>query len=39
MNMQKTIKSQAAYEGIGLHTGNSTKITFKTGSCRLRNLF
>lgn len=26
---QRTIKNEVTYEGIGLHTGNNTKITFK----------
>ena len=26
---QQTIKQDASYEGVGLHTGNKTKITFK----------
>ncbi|MDZ7315939.1 MAG: bifunctional UDP-3-O-[3-hydroxymyristoyl] N-acetylglucosamine deacetylase/3-hydroxyacyl-ACP dehydratase [candidate division KSB1 bacterium] len=29
MKNQQTIKTEASYEGVGLHTGNRTKITFK----------
>ena len=29
MDFQRTVKRSASYEGIGLHTGNQTKLTFK----------
>jgi UDP-3-O-[3-hydroxymyristoyl] N-acetylglucosamine deacetylase/3-hydroxyacyl-[acyl-carrier-protein] dehydratase len=29
VDLQKTVKRSASFEGIGLHTGNKTKLTFK----------
>jgi len=32
MGLQKTIKRESTYSGIGLHTGNITSVTFKPAS-------
>ncbi|MBU1998393.1 MAG: bifunctional UDP-3-O-[3-hydroxymyristoyl] N-acetylglucosamine deacetylase/3-hydroxyacyl-ACP dehydratase [Candidatus Omnitrophota bacterium] len=33
MEKQKTIKNQVSLEGIGLHSGNKVKVTFKPAAC------